>query len=152
MTKTILTALTAALFLGSLNGEEKPMTLKKMTTNLYAAEIEPCIRFWQRLGFEKTMEVPAGDKLAFALLKKGDLELMYGTFASLEQDAEVAKAFEKGTSHLFLEVDSLEAVMPAIAGAEVVKGVHKTFYGSTEISVKDPGGHIVTFAQFGAAK
>ena len=26
-----------------------------------------------------------------------------------------------------------------------------TFYGAKEIGVRDPGGHIITFAQFGAA-
>jgi len=125
------------------------MNVQKVTANLYAQEIEPCITFWQRLGFEKTMEVPAGDKLAFALLKSGDLEVMYGTYASLEQDTDVAKAFRRGTSYLFVEVENLDDVIPATTGAEVVKAVHKSFYGSKEISVKDPAGHIVTFAQFG---
>jgi hypothetical protein len=29
--------------------------------------------------------------------------------------------------------------------------VRTTFYGATEISIKDPAGHIVTFAEFAAA-
>ncbi|HEV2688890.1 MAG TPA: VOC family protein [Bryobacteraceae bacterium] len=152
MSKTAATLLPFALFLGPMNGEEKPkpMNVKKITANLYADEIEPSIRFWQRLGFEKTMEVPAGNKLAFALLKKGNLELMYGTYASLEQDPEVAKAFRKGTTYLYTEVENLEDALAAVTGAELVKPIHKTFYGSKEFSVKDPAGHIITFAQFGA--
>jgi uncharacterized glyoxalase superfamily protein PhnB len=146
-----LCALGISLQTEPLKGQEKSKTMnvKRITANLYAVEIEPCVRFWQRLGFEKTMEVPAGNKLAFAALKKGDLELMYGTYASLEQDADVAKAFHRGTSYLFVEVENLDEVIPAISAAELVKGVHKTFYGSKEISVKDPAGHIITFAQFG---
>ena len=35
-------------------------------------------------------------------------------------------------------------------GAEVVMPVRTTFYGATEISIKDPAGHFITFAQFGA--
>jgi uncharacterized glyoxalase superfamily protein PhnB len=31
----------------------------------------------------------------------------------------------------------------------MVLPVHKTFYGATEFTVKDPAGHLVTFAQFG---
>ena len=156
MTRTAVGTLTLALLVsapaGLLKAEEKtkPMTIKRITTNLYADEIEPCVQFWERLGFEKIKDVPDGKKLAFAMLQKGNLELMYGTYASLGQDPDVAKAFHKGTTYLFVEVENLDDVIPATTGAEVVKSKHQTFYGSTEISVKDPAGHIVTFAQFGA--
>jgi hypothetical protein len=30
--------------------------------------------------------------------------------------------------------------------------VRTTFYGSKEIGIKDPAGHIVTFAEFGTAQ
>jgi uncharacterized glyoxalase superfamily protein PhnB len=32
----------------------------------------------------------------------------------------------------------------------MVSPVHKTFYGATEFTVKDPAGHLITFADFGA--
>ena len=35
-----------------------------------------------------------------------------------------------------------------MAGAPVVKSRHKTFYGSTEFYVKEPGGNTVGFAAF----
>ena len=35
-----------------------------------------------------------------------------------------------------------------LAGAPVVKARHKTFYGSEEIYVSEPGGNAVGFAQF----
>ena len=41
------------------------MTVKKVTANLYVEDVRSCVKFWERLGFEKTMEVPDGDKLAF---------------------------------------------------------------------------------------
>ena len=44
------------------------MIVKKITPVLFAAEIEPCLKFWMdRLGFEKTVEVPDGEKLGFAI-------------------------------------------------------------------------------------
>ena len=50
----------------------KVMTVKTITPVLFAEEIEPCLKFWvERLGFEKTVEVPEGNKLAFAILQKG---------------------------------------------------------------------------------
>jgi uncharacterized glyoxalase superfamily protein PhnB len=46
-------------------------------------------------------------------------------------------------------VENLDETIRAVNGAEVVMPVRTTFYGSKEIGVKDPAGHIVTFAQFG---
>jgi uncharacterized glyoxalase superfamily protein PhnB len=50
---------------------------------------------------------------------------------------------------LFITVDDVDAVERALAGAPVVKPRHKTFYGSTEIYVREPGGNTVGFAQMG---
>jgi len=130
--------------------EGNPMSLRKMTPNLYTDDVRACARFWvDRLHFEQTMEVPEGDNLAFVSLHKGSLELMYGSYKSLGQDPAVQQAFQKGTSFLFIEVENLDEIVAAMQGAPIVAPVHKTFYGSTEFTVKDPAGHLITFAQFG---
>jgi len=59
-------------------------------------------------------------------------------------------AMPRGPTFLYIEVDSLDVVISAMTGAEVVMPERKTFYGAREIGVKDPGGHVLTFAQFGA--
>ncbi|PYX34523.1 MAG: hypothetical protein DMG81_19830 [Acidobacteria bacterium] len=124
-----------------------------ITPVLFVEEVESCVKFWvERLGFQKTAEVPDGSKLAFAMLQKGHVELMYQTYASADKElAAVSQMVRKGPSFLYVEVDSLEQTISAIQGAEVVTPVRTTFYGATEISVKDPGGHLVTFAEFGAS-
>ena len=129
------------------------MKVKKITPVLFAQEIEPCVKFWvDRFGFEKTAEVPEGDKLAFVMLHKGNVELMYQSFASADKDvgATISEAIRKGPTFLYVEVDSLDETISAVKGAEVVMPKRKTFYGSTEIGVKDPAGHFVTFAEFPA--
>jgi uncharacterized glyoxalase superfamily protein PhnB len=132
------------------SAQEKPMTIKKMTPNFYTDDVQACVRFWvDRLHFEKTMEVPEGSGLAFAALQKGSIELMYGSYASLEKDAGVSQPYQRGTSFLFIEVEDLDAILITMKGAPIVAPVHKTFYGSTEFTVKDPAGHLITFAQFG---
>lgn len=131
-------------------GIEKSISIKKLTANLYTHDVRGCVAFWvDRLQFEKTIEVPDGDNLAFAALQRGSIELMYGSYASLEKDAAVAQAFRRGTSLLFLEVEDVEAVLAAMEGAPVVSPFHATFYGSREFTVTDPAGHLITFAQFG---
>jgi len=127
--------------------------VKKLTPVLFVAEIEPCVKFWtEQLGFQKTVEVPDGDKLAFVILVKDGVELMYQSYASAEKDVPaMAQIVRKGPTFLYIEVESLDAIRPAVKGAEVVMPERTTFYGAREIGIKDPGGHYLTFAQFAAA-
>lgn len=126
------------------------LTVEKMTPNLYTDDVAVCVRFWvDRLHFEKTVEVPDGANLAFAALQKGNLELMYGSYSSLDKEAATAHAYTKGTSFLFLEVEDVDSVFAAMENAPIVAPIHKTFYGATEFTVKDPAGHLITFAEFG---
>jgi uncharacterized glyoxalase superfamily protein PhnB len=144
--RTLLFIAVSAL---QLAAQEKNMTVQKLTPNLYTDNVEACVKFWvDRMHFEKTAEVPDGGKLAFAALQKGNIELMYGSYASIEKDPAVAHSFQRGTGFLFLEVDDLDAVFAAMQGAPIVAPVHKTFYGSSEFTVKDPAGHLITFAHF----
>jgi uncharacterized glyoxalase superfamily protein PhnB len=131
----------------------KIMNVKKITPILFAEEVEPCVKFWvERLGFEKTVEVPEGNKLAFAMLQKGNLELMYQTYASAEKDNRaIGQLTRKGPTFLYVEVENLDQTIAAVKGAEIVMPVRTTFYGATELGIKDPAGHIVTFAQFAVA-
>jgi hypothetical protein len=66
--------------------------------------------------------------------------------------AERPEAAAELTGHsvaLFLAVEDIDATEQALAGAPIVKPRHRTFYGSTEIYVKEPGGNTVGFAAFG---
>jgi uncharacterized glyoxalase superfamily protein PhnB len=132
--------------------KNKPMHVKKITPVLFVQDVEPCVKFWMdRFGFEKTAEVPDGDKLAFAMLQKGGVELMYQSFASADKDVTaVSQMVRKGPTFLYVEVDNLEETINAVEGSEIVMPERKTFYGSTEIGIKDPGGHFITFAEFAA--
>ena len=151
-TLLVLTLLVSAP-LGGINAGKKGnvMTVKKITPVLLAEEIEPCLTFWiERLGFTKTIEVPDGNRLAFATLQKGSIELMYQTYTSVEKDSgTIGPEARKGPSFLYVEVDNLDDIIAAVKGMDVVLPVRTTFYGAKEIGIKDPAGHIITFAQFG---
>jgi uncharacterized glyoxalase superfamily protein PhnB len=128
------------------------MRLSQLTPVLIVDRIEPCLEFWvERFGFTKRNEVPGDDgSLVFASMDKDGIEVMYQTRASVVADAPDAAADLKGHSIvLFITVDDIDAVEQALAGAPIVKPRHKTFYGSTEIYVREPGGHTVGFAQMG---
>jgi uncharacterized glyoxalase superfamily protein PhnB len=126
--------------------------VKKITPVLFAEEIEPCLTFWvERMGFTKTVGVPDGDKLGFAMLQKGSVELMYQSYASADKDVPaLAAVVRSGPTFLYVEVENLDEVIAVLAGTEVVIPVRTTFYGAREIGVRDPAGHLVTFAQMGS--
>lgn len=126
--------------------------LGRLTPVLVVDTVEPCVAFWtRRLGFVAENEVPGDDgKLVFASVKKGEIEVMYQTRASVIAERPDAAAELTGHSTaLFITTEDLDAVEKAIAGAPVVSPRHTTFYGSTEIYVREPGGNTVGFAQFG---
>lgn len=125
--------------------------LKQLTPVLIVEEVEPCLDFWvRRLGFEVTNKVPGDDgKLVFASVQKGAVEVMYQTRASvLHELPGTAKELTGHSVSLFITVDDLDAVEKSIGDAPVVRPRHQTFYGSSEIYVKEPGGNTVGFAQF----
>lgn len=129
-------------------------TLKSLTPVLIVDAVEPCVEFWmQRFGFEKPQDVPGDDgTLVFAILQKDGIEIMYQTKASVVADSPSQKGELTGHSTaLFITVGSiaeLDAVEQALKGAPMVKERHQTFYGSTELYVREPGGNVVGFAAF----
>ena len=133
--------------------KEKRVMVKKLTPVLFVKEIELVLPFWvEGLGFTKTAEVPEGNKLGFVILEKDGVEVMYQSYASVDKDMPgIGADVRKGPTFLYVQVDSLENVKAAVKRAEVYMPERKTFYGSTEIGVKDAAGHFITFAQFAAA-
>jgi uncharacterized glyoxalase superfamily protein PhnB len=132
--------------------EKNPMTVKKLTPVLFVDRIEPVLALWvDKLGFVKTVEVPEGGHLGFVILQKGTVEVMYQTYASVDKDMPaIAQDVRKGPTFLYLEVENLEALKPALASASVYMPERTTFYGAREIGVRDPAGHFITFAEMTA--
>ncbi len=136
--------------LASSEGAPYPR-LMQLTPVLVVERVEPCLSFWtDRFGFAVENQVPGPDgALVFASVKRGSVEVMYQTRASVAADDPVLGAEAVGHSvTLFIAVDDFGAVERALAGAPVVKARHETFYGSTEIYVREPGGNVVGFAAF----
>ena len=122
--------------------------MKTLTPVIYVDRVEPCLGFWEQLGFEKTGEVPGDDGLVFAMLSKGGVEIMYQLSASLKDDLPVFADMSFGPSNFFIRVTDLAAVQSKLEGAEVLVKERKTFYGATETVVRAPCGNVITFAQF----
>ncbi len=125
--------------------------LKQLTPVMVVDRVEPCLAFWSdRLGFAVENQVPGPDgAIIFASAKRGAIEVMYQTRASVVAETPALAAELDGHSvTLFITVDDFDAVERALDGVPVVKPRHETFYGSTEIYVREPGGNMVGFAAF----
>lgn len=129
---------------------DEPMSIKKITPLLFVEEIEPCLGFWEKVGFQKTVEVPHGDRLGFVILVNGATEIMYQTRASVSEDIPPLAQSPMRGSFLFIEVEDVNAVERALTGITPVVPRRKTFYGADELIVKEPAGNTVTFAQMAA--
>jgi hypothetical protein len=122
--------------------------VKKISPILYVESIEPCLSFWDRLGFQKTAEVPHEGRLGFVILARDGLEIMYETAAAVEADLPTGQKLVMGGTMLFIEVDDIDEVERALAGAELFHPRRTAFYGAEEIYVREPAGNVVGFAQF----
>lgn len=123
--------------------------VKKITPILYVDSIEPCLPFWEALGFERTAEVPHDGALGFVILAGDGHEVMYQTRASVESDLPSLAATPMRGSIVFLEIDDLDGVEKALGAYEVVVPRRRTFYGADELWYREPAGNMVGFAQFG---
>ena len=132
----------------------EPIKMKRATPLITVEEIEPCLPFWtDALGFEVTVTVPHEDKIGFAMLHRGDVELMYQSKASIDADLGASGAgvglgaeLTKSTAAFFAEVEDLDAVIAAIGDVEVVVPRRQTFYGMDELFVRAPCGSLIGLA------
>jgi len=153
--------LSSALLLavtGAVAAEEIAMpSLQKVTPILVVEAIEPALPFWvDGLGFEKTVEVPEGDRLGFVILVGHGAELMLQTPASIDAEVDGQGLSERmrqpaGGGVLYIDVDDLEAIRSRVEAFEVVIPHRRTPYGADELWLREPGGNLIGFARHGSS-
>jgi hypothetical protein len=124
------------------------MKVTSATPVLFVDRVEPTRDFFKRAGFEVMFEVPEGDRVGFAGMHHGGVQVMIETRGNTNEGAALQK-LTKESKHavVFIEVDDLDAVIGMLKGARVLVERHKTFYKADEISYEEPGGHVITFAK-----
>jgi len=120
----------------------------KITAVLMVESIEKSLPFWvDRMGFTKTVDVPEGDGLGFAILVRDGAELMLQTVESVRKDAPQFVPQSGGYNvGLFIEVEDFADILKRLDGYPIALAERTTFYGMREVGVREPGGHIVIFA------
>ena len=146
------------------------MKVSSATAVLIVDRVEATRDFFTRAGFEVLAEVPDGDTLGFVILMKDGVQgmaetrttrmrarythpteerkVMAETRTNSREPASLQKIMrESRRAAVFFEVDDVDAVIKALAGARVLVERHTTFYGSDELTFEEPGGNLVTFAK-----
>ena len=99
------------------------------------------------MGFTKTVDVPEGNGIGFAILVRDGAELMLQTIESVRKDApQFAPHGQDCNTGLFIEVDDFADALKRLEGYPIALAERTTFYGMREIGVREPNGHIVIFA------
>ena len=137
------------------------MKFLKNTPIMVVEEIESCLPFWEDvLGYRRTVEVPHEGRLGFVLLVSDDVQVMFQSRASILADLagqspadlasqSLADELEVGAVVQYLDIDSIDELIPRLDPEMVVIGERKTFYGAREVFVRAPGGFICGFAEHG---
>ena len=125
------------------------MKIKRAAPVLFVDSVESTRDFFTRAGFNVAVEIPDGKSSGFAILERDGVQVMVESKDNSNEPAPIrAKSRESANSHVFIEVDDLDALVSALGRAEIIVERHKTFYNSDELTYQEPGGHLVTFAQF----
>lgn len=125
------------------------MKISRATPVLFVDRVEPTRDFLKKVGFEVVVEIPEDDRLGFALLQKDGVQVMVETRGNSREPAALqALSRESRRAVIFIEVDDVAGVIAALHGGQVVVERHPTFYDSDELTYEEPGGNLVTFAQF----
>jgi len=111
------------------------------------------LQFNFSMGVNENQEVITGDvgdsTLTWAMLKRDDVEIMLQRRDSLIEELPVFKEMSiGGTFTLYINMQGTKTFYEEIKNkVEVLKGLHKTFYGADEFVIRDLNGYILYFAE-----
>jgi len=126
------------------------MQIKKLTPNLVVRNVEASLKFYREiLGLEKAISVPDQSPYIFASVSNGAIEIFFNDQKAVAADLPKLAATIGGSFTLYMEVDSLQAVLDRVqkAGAKISMPVTEQFYGMREFAFEDGDGFTITIAQ-----
>lgn len=127
---------------------------KKATPVLIVDAIEPVLPLWDALGFQRLVELNHDEQLGFVILSGGNIELMYQSVASVRADEPHVFEGQRaiGAASVYIEVERLDDVAARLpAGTDIIVERRTTFYGATELILRDAAGNVISFAEMSAS-
>ena len=126
------------------------MTLEKLIPNMMVENVAETVAFYRDvLGFTLIMSVPENNPVDWALMQRGEVEVMFQARASLTEEVPLFEGMPLGGALTFyIDMQGVEALYEQIrTQVQVVQDLHSTFYGKREFAITDCNGFILTFAE-----
>jgi len=137
------------------------MGFNKLTPNFEVSDLRESVHFYQSvLGFTLTAAVPEthdgvdpelieGKNYVFAMMKNGDVELMFQRSDSFKHDVEIATNEIIGASvSFYIEIAGIQEFYNEIKGkVPAITAMKTTWYGVNEFYMKDNSGYILGFGE-----
>jgi uncharacterized glyoxalase superfamily protein PhnB len=124
--------------------------MDSLSPNIFVKDINATITFYQQLGFQLIMSVPApgeGDPV-WAMMANGNVNFMFQTAESLGDTLPVISRQDGGSLLFYIKLPRIRAFFDNIKDkVNIVQGLQKTFYGATEFSITDNNNYVLTFAE-----
>ena len=123
--------------------------MESLSPNIFVSDMSETIAFYKTLGFQLIMSVPEeGDEFVWAMMINGSITFMFQTFASLGEELPEISRQNGGSLLFYIKLTGLLAFFDEVKEkVTVLKGLEKTFYGTTEFSILDNNDYVLTFAE-----
>lgn len=113
---------------------------------LHVPDVRATVDWYKDFGFTLTDSVEEDGELSSALLSLGDSELMFNAGGQ-------SSSSERRDVDLYVYAENVDDLYHRVKDrADVVEGVHDTFYGMREFIIRDPNRFWVTFGQDAPAR
>ncbi|XLQ19643.1 MAG: VOC family protein [Candidatus Moraniibacteriota bacterium] len=132
-------------------------TMKKISPNMMVADVNATVDYYKNnLGFKTVMVIDeekgdgaTGKPLVWAMLKNGEVEIMLQRQDGFIAELQDMKGREiGGTFTLYISMQDTKDFYEKVKNkVEIVKDLHKTWYGADEFVIKDLNGYILYFAE-----
>jgi uncharacterized glyoxalase superfamily protein PhnB len=125
------------------------MQLQSLTPNLMVKDVNKTLDYYINvLGFELLQTVPEKGTFDWGFVQSGNVKLMIQKETSIKLEYKELENYENGGALTFyIQVEDLQKLHKTIkAQTNVIKPMHKTFYGANEFSIMDINGFILTFS------
>lgn len=126
------------------------MKLIILTPNLMVEDVAKSVDFYQTiLGFELVVAIPDEGQPDWAMMKHGEVEVMFQSRQSLSEEIPNFKEAKIGGSFtLYIDVEGIDKLYSMIKDkAAIVQEMHTTFFGSKEFAIQDVNGYVLAFSE-----
>jgi uncharacterized glyoxalase superfamily protein PhnB len=127
------------------------MKFESLIPNLMVINVNETIKYYeQNLGFTLIRTVPEkGITYDWAMMKRNEVVIMFQSLKSIDKENPVLNKIKPGGGVcLYIKVEGIhELYYDVVEKTEIISDIEKTFYDTTEFTIIDNNGYLITFSE-----